>query len=356
MRIRIISLGLVAFSVSFSACNKATPTTGGTDFPTLEQNIIDDFVNKTAAVQYQNLVNDGTDLNNSLIILNTNTTGANLQTAQASWKKLRRTWEQCEGFLFGPVEDNDYDPNTDTWPTDYTQMDSLLASNNPLLPNDTKNLTQSLRGYHPIEYIIFGVGSSRTAASLTSREKLYMTALSADVLNNNIQPLYESWFQLPDNYSDQVLLAGKGSKQFASRQELFLVMVSALSDICEEVGGGKMFEPFVAKDSTICESPYSGNTLSDFKDNIVGVRNVYLGLNGGLGIKDLVSVKNKNLDNRIQSQIESAVNSFDNITVRFERAIFEQRQQVQQTMNQLESLKDLLENDLKTFIQTYIKD
>jgi predicted lipoprotein len=356
MRIKIIGIGIVVFSISLSGCNKATPTNGGVDLPTLEQNVIDDFVNNTVTVQYQNLVNDGTDLNNSLAILNTNTTDANLQVAQASWKKLRRTWEQCEGFLFGPVEDNDYDPNTDTWPTDYTQMDSLLASNNPLQPNDIKNLKQSLRGYHPIEYIIFGVGGSRSAASLTAREKLYMTALSADALNNNIQPLYDSWFQLPDNYSDQIILAGKGSKQFASRQELFLVMASALSDICEEVGGGKMYEPFVARDSTICESPYSGNTLSDFKDNIVGVRNVYMGLNTGLGIKDLVSVRNKNLDNQIQSQMESAINSFDNITVRFERAIFEQRQQVQLTMNQLESLKDLLENELKTFIQTNIKD
>ena len=356
MNWKIISIGLLAFLISLSACNKSNTTTGGADFSKLEQEVIDDFVNHTAIPQYSDLVNAANDLNNALTTLNVSATDANLLAAQSSWKNIRHVWEQCEGFLFGPVEDNDYDPNTDTWPTDYTQMDSLLASNNPLQPNDIRNLTQSLKGYHPIEYIVFGVGGSRTAASLTAREKLYMAGLSADLLNNNILPLHDSWTQAPVNYGDQVSTAGKGSVQFSTRQELFLVIVSALTDICEEVGGGKMYEPFVTKDSTICESPYSGNTLSDFKDNIVGLYNVYMGLNGGLGLKDLVAAKNKNLDNLIQGQMTAAINSFNDITLRYERAIFDERTQISQTMNKLESLKDLLENDLKGFIQTYVKD
>lgn len=356
MKTKLIGISFLLTAGLYIACNKSTPSGGSTDFTTLEQDVIDDFVNNTAIPQYNNLVIGATELNSALASLNTTPSDANLQAAQASWKKLRHTWEQCEGFLFGPVSDNDYDPNTDTWPTDYTQMDSLLASANALQPNDIKNLPQFLRGYHPIEYIVFGVGGSRTVASLTSREKQYMLGLSADVLNNSVQPLYDSWTIAPTNFGQQVASAGKGSTHFTSRQELFLTIVGALVDICGEVGEGKMFEPYVAKDSTICESPYSGNTLSDFKDNIMGLRNVYLGLNGGLGLKDLVAAKNKSLDNQIQSQIASAISSFDNITVRYEQAIFSQRTQVQQTMTQLGTLKDLLENELKSFVETYVKD
>ena len=61
-----------------------------------------------------------------------NTTDANLTAAQTSWKNLRNVWEQCEGYLFGPVEDNEYDPQMDTWPTDANEFDSLLSSNNAL--------------------------------------------------------------------------------------------------------------------------------------------------------------------------------------------------------------------------------
>ncbi len=38
-----------------------------------------------------------------------------------------------------PVEDNHYHTSMDTWPTDYTQMDFLMASNNPLKISDTFN-------------------------------------------------------------------------------------------------------------------------------------------------------------------------------------------------------------------------
>jgi len=353
---RTVIIACLLSGTLFYACHKAETNPSGIDFPTLEQEVVNDFVSNVALPQYNNLTLAAGGLNAAIVTLNTTPTDVNLAAAQASWKTLRRTWEQCEGFLFGPVEDNDYDPNTDTWPTDYTQMDSLLASSNTLEPTDIQNLPQSLRGYHPIEYTIFGVGGSRTAASLTAREKKYMVSLASDVLNNNVQPLYDDWASAPVHYDNQVLTAGKGSTKFNTRQELYLAIVGAMTDISEEVGNGKMFEPFTAKDSTITESPYSGNTLSDFKDNIVGLQNVYLGLNGGKGIKDLVAAKNKSLDNQIQAQITSAISSFSNITLRYEQAIYDQRTQVQQTMTQLNTLRDLLDDELKNFITTYIKD
>ncbi len=204
---------------------------------------------------------------------------------------MRGIWEQCEGFLLGPVEDNDYDPNTDTWPTDYTQMDSLLASTNPLQIADVEALPQTLRGYHPIEYLIFGIGSAKKASEITARQKQYLTSLAGDILNNNVQELYQSWAGAPTNYANQIITAGNGSTVYSTRQNLFLAVIGAMSDICNEVGAEKMFDPYAAKDSFLTESPYSGNTLIDFKSNIIGVRNVYMGLNGNTGIKDLVACK-----------------------------------------------------------------
>jgi predicted lipoprotein len=341
-------------SLLFCACHKATETNNGnSDFATLETQVITDFTNNVALGQYSSLTNSAVSLNQAINTLNTSTTESNLLAAQQSWKSIRSTWEQCEGFLFGPVEDNDYDPNTDTWPTDYNQMDSLLNSTNPLQTDDVKNLPQSLRGYHPLEYIIFGKGGSREASGITDRQKQYMVSLAADILYNNVQPLYNDW---SSGFKNQVLTAGAGSTQFATKQDLFLNIVSGMSDICTEVGEGKMFEPFVATDSTITESPYSSNTLDDFRHNIIGLQNVYLGLNNGKGIKDLVAAKNQDLDNQIRNQIQAAISSFDNITLRYEEAIYKQRTQVQQTMDQLAALKDLLDNELTEFMINNIKD
>jgi putative iron-regulated protein len=342
---------------SLTSCHKAVESgTNTQDFDSLETEVIQDFTNDLVFYRYSSLLNACVTMQSSIATLVNQTTDANLAQSKLDWKNLRSDWEQSEGFLIGPVESKDYDPNTDTWPTDYIQMDSLLGSENPLSTDDVKNLSQSLRGYHPLEYMLWGEGGSRTPSNFTAREKLYMTSLISDILSNNVQPLYNDWFLGSDNYQAQVLTAGKGSTEFSTRQALFLNIQSVMSDICNEVGTSKMYEPFVTRDSSITESPYSGNTLIDFKSNIMGLQQVYMGLNGGKGLKDLVDAKNLQLDQKIQAAINAALNSFDQITVRYEVAIFTQRVQVQQTMDQLATLNTLLENDFKNFLIQYIKD
>ncbi|QEC69813.1 hypothetical protein FRZ67_21845 [Panacibacter ginsenosidivorans] len=348
----------IAVTVIFAACNKAPQAIPQTDdFATLEQTVLTDFTNNIALSGYLNLSVKAMQLNTALQNLNANTTEVNLATARQAWKDMRTVWEQCESFLFGPVEDNDYDPNMDTWPTDYQQMDALLASANSLTVSDIQGLTLSLRGYHPIEYIIFGNHGSRTAAEITTRQKEYMMSLSTD-LSNTCNDLYLSWASAPENFAQQVITAGTGSTKYAKKQEVYIALVDGLTGICEEVGEGKMKEPFDAKDAQLVESPYSGNSTIDFKNNIIGIQNVYLGLNGGKGLKDLVAAKNKSLDNTIQNEITAAINSFDNISGYYEDAIIttDGRVKIQATMDVLATLKETLENDLKPFIVQYILD
>jgi putative iron-regulated protein len=352
-------LFIFSFAVfGLTACHKAVESGSGTtqSFDSLESDVIYDFINSVVYYRYNSLLHSSQTMQGSVDKLVHETSDVNLSQAKGDWKNLRADWEQSEGFLIGPVESNDYDPNTDTWPTDYVQMDSLLASDNQLTTDDVKNLPQSLRGYHPLEYMIWGKGGSKTIHDFTPRQKLYMTSLIDDIVVNNVEALYNDWFLGSENYSKQVLTAGKGSTEFSSRQALFLNIVSAMSDICGEVGEGKMFEPFVARDSTITESHYSSNTLIDFKNNILGLQQVYLGLNDGKGIHSLVAAKNLQLDQKIQSQINAAIISFSQITDRFEQAIFTQRIQVQNTMDQLAALNVLLGTDLTNFITDNIKD
>ncbi len=353
---RVFLLITILVLVMCTSCNKAN-NVGSTevDFKALEQIVINDFTNNVALSGYLKLSVAASHFNSTIQTLNTATTDANLQASRDAWKSMRQIWEQCESFLFGPVEDNDYDPNMDTWPTDYVQLDSLLASSSPLEVVNIQNLTLSLRGYHPLEYIIFGDHGSKTAAQITARQKKYMMGLSNDLLNT-CNSLYLSWSGSPENFAEKVMTAGNGSSKYAIKRELYLALAGGLIDICEEVGEGKMKDPFDAKDPGIVESPYSGNSTIDFKNNIIGIQNVYMGLNGGKGLKDIVAAKNKSLDNKLQALIVAAINSFDNITVNFEEAIISQRVQVQQTMNALTALKETLENQLIPFIQTYIVD
>lgn len=345
---------IIIVAIIFAGCHKANTSTPDT-FPATEQTVLNDFADNIAVPQYADLQAAALDLNTKITALNTDATDANIEAARTSWKSLRTVWEQCEGFLFGPVEDNEYDPQMDTWPTDANQFDSLLNSSNNLDLSDIENLPYSLRGFHPIEYLIFGVNGNKTAAELTDRQKKYMVSATADVVNI-CNSLYASWTEGSTAFSQQLKTAGNGSTVYESRQEAFNAIVGALQGICEEVGDGKMKDPYVAQDPNIVESPYSNNSTTDFKNNIIGLQTVYLGRNGSTGISNLVSERNKSLDTKIRSQIAAAISSFDNITIPFEEAIINQRTQVQQTMTALNTLEETIEEELMPFIIQYVQD
>jgi len=350
-----IFVPILILSIGLSACHKDADTNED-NFDELKTTVLANFTNTVALRNYEQLNTKASSFKSAIETLGSSTTENNLTAAKSAWKDLRSTWEQAEGFLFGPVEDNDYDPNMDTWPTDYAQMDSLLNSTNPLSTTDVQALTLSLRGYHPIEYILFGDHGSRTAASITDRQKTYMLSLATD-LQQTCNDLYLSWSTAPVNYANEVINAGNGSTTFSTKKEAYLAIAGAMIAICEEVGEGKMKEPFDAMDPQLVESPYSGNSVADFKNNLIGLQNVYLcSFNGqsGKGISNLVAAKNISLNNQIKDQIQTAINSFDNITMNYEEAIINQRPLCQQTMNALATLKTTLESQLLPFILQYI--
>src|SRR5476649_888745 len=123
----------------------------------------------------------------------------------------------------------------DDWPVNKVDLDSLLASNNPLGVSDIDPLPTTLKGFHAIEYVIFGVGSTKKAAAITAREKVYLASLTQSLYNTTTQ-LRNSWDpSQPNNFTLQVTNAGNGSTRFTSRKAFFLTLIGSMSDICNEV-------------------------------------------------------------------------------------------------------------------------
>jgi len=349
----ILAAGATLFAVSCKKSSNDNNTTTAT-----ETQVINDFVAKTALPMYQDLQDKATSLNTAVNTLNTAPTEANLTAARTAWKNIRSTWEQCEGFLIGPVEDDNYDPNMDTWPVDYNQLDSFVSSSSSFSVETVEGLSQSLRGFHPLEYILWGKGGTEDVASITAKEKQYMVALSQDILNTCTK-LNSSWLAAGGNYQSKVLTAGSGSTVYPKRLDIMLALVSGMSGICDEVAGGKIKEPFTAIDSNLTESPFSHNSITDFTNNIIGSRAVYLcNFNGqqGLGMSNFVAAKNLDLDNRIKAKYATAISALGNVTATFEVAIHTQRTQLQTAMDAIADLQATLDGDLKTFVQTYVKD
>ena len=354
----LITLSVIGLAVA--GCTKNNnDNSSNTTQTTLEQNVLIDFAANLANPNYQDIQAKAQVMNSAIATFNANPTDANLEAIRVAWKNTRAAWESCEGFLFGPVDDFNYDPTMDDWPVNKTDLDAVLASNSDLTVADIDQLGTTLKGFHAIEYVIFGVGGTQNAANVSARDKVYLASLGESLLNTTTQ-LRNSWDPASGNYTAQVVTAGKGSITFTSRQAVFLALVGSMADICNEVANEKMQTPLTAQDSTLDESQFSHNSVTDFKNNITGVLNAYKcqypGASAGHSLSELVASKNASLDLKIQSQINTAIASFTAITTTYEKAIYTQQNQIKSVQNAINTLQATLEGDLKTFIQTNIKD
>ncbi len=322
------------------------------------QQVLIDFANIMANPNYADIVSKASALNSAVQTFDANTTDGNLAAAQQAWRNVRQPWEQCEAFIFGPVEDFNYDPTLDTWPVNRVDLDSLLASSNPLGLSDIETLPFSLKGFHPIEYLLFGNGGTKTASQFTPREIEYLVSLTQSLYNTTAD-LRNSWdVNQSGNFTNELLTAGSGSTRFDTKKDAFITIVNAMVGICDEVANGKMEEPLAAQDSTLEESQFAHNSTADFKNNMTGVLNVYMGKYSadGHGLNEIVAAKNISLDNTIQSQINTAIASFDNINSNYGAAIYNQQVQIHAAQDAINALKATLEEYLIEFIQANIKD
>src|SRR5205807_449771 len=121
---------------------------------------------------------------------------------------------------------------------------------------DIDSLPYSLKGYHPAEYLLFGVGGSKTTSQFTARQFQYLISLTQN-LYNSVTGLRNSWDVSQGNFSEQLITAGEGSTRYATRKDAFVAIVAAMIKICNEVANSKMQVPLAAHDSTLVESQYA---------------------------------------------------------------------------------------------------
>lgn len=317
--------------------------------------ILSDFSEHVAQATYNDLKNQADALYQSVLTFNTSSTDPNLVICKQAWRDARSAWEQSEGFLFGPVSTGNIDPRIDTWPVNYTDLDSVLNSSSLFTAGYVDSLEDALKGFHPIEYLLFGVNGNKVAADFTAREKDYLVALAAN-LQVLTTELAGSWNPSQSgSYHPQFTQAGNGSTTYGSQRAAFEELVNALVGICDEVANGKIAEPFTLQDPGLEESPFAFNSITDFTNNIRSVENVYKGkyTADGKGLEDIVREHNLSLDSQIKNKILTALAALNNITVPFGQAITQQPVQIQNAINAINDLKATLENDLLPFVQQH---
>jgi predicted lipoprotein len=292
----------------------------------------------------------------SVLADSTRRTDGNLAICQKDWVAARTAWESCEGFLIGPVESLNVDPNIDTWPVYYSELDSVANSSVSFSQQNLNNLEQDLKGFHAIEYLLFGDSGIRKAPNLTASDISYLLALVQNV-KGNVDLLVQAWDTTnSSSYYYSFITAGAGSTIYSTRRAAFQDIVRTMADICDEVGPEKLGGPFAAQAPQLQESPFSNTSSQDFIHNIQGVQNIYEGTYGashGEGISTLVRANDLSLDNEITGKINTAIAALQAITDNFTTAMTAQPTQINNAITALATLHDEIANKLVPYINQY---
>jgi putative iron-regulated protein len=321
-----------------------------------ETAVLTDFAHVVANPVYSELEVKAAALLEAVRGLRAAPTETGLQSARTAWLAARQPWEYSEAFLFGPVEDFQHDPALDDWPVNRVDLDSILAGSAALTMESVRAFPTSLKGFHSLEYLLFGIAGTKTAAQCTERERQYMEALAGNIALVSSE-LRRSWDPaFPGNFTAQFISAGEGSTVYPSRRNAMLVLVTAMAGICEEVAGGKMEDPLMAMDSTLEESQFSHSSTADFRNNMIGVRNAFRAnfLRDGRGLDDYIAAKNLSLSNRVRSLMDAAVAAFDGMDAHYGRAIFTQQSLIRRAQDAITAVQEVLENDVTTFLRQQV--
>lgn len=174
-------------------------------------------------------------------------------------------------------------------------------------------LQSTQKGFHTIEYFLFGENNDRQANQLSERELELLQLLATD-FHNTAEALKESWVAGVDGqpaFREVFTTAGDSSNTTYPTVEAALTeIVSGVVGCIEEVGEVKIGKPLETKENLDFESRFSHTSLNDFQNNLISARNAYMGEvkdTEGQGINDLVAKQDPALDQEIRTQLDTAI-------------------------------------------------
>ena len=321
--------------------------------------VLETLVGNVIVPTYTQLADDVEDLEKTLNGLTVNTiTQTQIDKACTDFKQARQHWERSEAFLMGAASDFDVDPTIDSWPLNRSLL--LNYFNNGM--NDEMLEDATILGFHALEFILFRNGQNRKVAELqgndtytnfehiTGAQELAYAQTICALLKQRCFQLQVAWegetaananrvavvkdahLDYKTNsglsYGENLTKAGiSGSK--SSFPTLKAAIAQVLSDdegscvaICNEVGTAKIANPFSAGDIAYVESPYSYNSIADFRDNIRSIRNVWLGSTDKKANKYsfhtfFASVKSDKVNTGVESNYVKAIEAISNMPAPF---------------------------------------
>ncbi len=298
---------------------------------------------------YADLAREADRLHASAQALAARPTEAALDSTRAAWRRARVPWEAAEGFIFGPADLQNLDPALDLWPVNVVDVEAMLAAGPPGA-DELEGLDGTVRGFHTVEYLLWGLGGTKRASALTPPEREFLVALT-ERLARDAAALHRAWADR-GGYADVFTGAG-GADVYATPADALDELLMGVLFIASELADEKIEQPLASGEATFVESRFSGNSKADFQNNLRSVLHVYTGRYGsaaGPGLSFLIAPRDPALDARFRAEVEAAIAAIEAIPGRFRDALARDPEAVRAAQTAVRRVQQTIEEDLSPLL------
>ena len=301
------------------------------------QAVLGSFVETTVVPTYRQLAEAALVMRSANEALKSTPSDATMEAASDAWMDARIKWEISEAFLFGPVGDQalDVDGHIDSWPLELEDITTEIAKGT-LTGIDAWGKEGEVIGFHVTEYLLYRDGDARPVADLTANELSYLTA-ATDALVWDCIMAYVAWVgydnvpaEMQSVFNENPAIAAHlnnnpSYKNFATHLKnktgLYVnqswaaamsEIASGAAEIAGEVGAAKIAEPYDEVNVLKVESWYSWHSLDDYTNNILSIKNAYMGgmddnSRPAVSLSTYIKSKDASLDASIKAKIEDCM-------------------------------------------------
>lgn len=278
-----------------------------------------------------------------------------LEDARAAWRDAREPWLRSQAMWFGPIMDRRSRSLVDWSPVEPERIERTLSKRDSINADIIREfLSSTQRGLGAVEYVLFqdgpnGLDALDALGEPGSIRCQYLTAL-ADVVAEETAAALADWtgenaegssYAGYFNGTAKSSLIGKAAVDEAVRTSIFL------SRIIVDMGLGKALG---VEDSIPDISGIPGgaghNQVTDIRNQLLGMRDIYVGADGGLGIGALVQGASAGSDERVRVAFDGAIAAVEGLSEPLPSMIRDDPEAARKTYDALKELQTTLNTDV----------
>ena len=345
--IRILAAAIAfALILTGAACTSSAPS---------EEDVLVSLIDEVIVPRYEEVASRLADLDDAIRTLCDAPTEAALEDVRADWRAVRVPLMRSEAMWFGPMMDRRALGLVDWSEVEPERIEALLAGGGHVDATLVREgLAATQRGLGAIEYLIFAPGALLELSEPDFERCNFLVAIG-QVARTEMDAVLSEWEvsrsggrePFKDFFtgrSDNSMLTSAAVAEVV-RIQVFLARSLADMRLATALAlrGGEP-DPSAARDGP------GGAGLSDLENELLGMRDIYVGSEGGLGISDLIVPLSEEIDTSVRERFIAALAAVRAVEGPLAEAVTERPEQVKEAYDRLAEVRMVLATDVVSLL------